>query len=117
MSRTKHLPDRTNWVVARDPETGKPATVTQKAFDGVYREKGFEIIDRDNVDDDEPRRTHGRRNNQGEGDAAGSGQQTGSAAEIADKLNLGAGSNEKQSDNQGKATESRKSTGRDRGGR
>lgn len=40
----------TDEVIAMNPATGKTSRFTRKAFDGVYKEKGFELVDRDNAD-------------------------------------------------------------------
>lgn len=115
----KLLPPRTNWVTAIDPDTGRAATMTQKAFDGVYREKGFELADRENISRAEPGGARRGRNLGEGGDAGeGSGQQTGSAADIADKLNLGDGkTNAKHANNKGAIAEGREPSGRNRTGR
>ncbi len=122
----KQTIDRSYMVLARNPDTGKAAQMTRKAFDGIYADKGFELIDRDNVDEvfpDRSDRRTGRELRDGlagdDGSGEPAGQETGTAASIANKLNLGegGGKNEKRLDTKGTVSEDRKPSGRDRGSR
>lgn len=104
----------TDEVLAIDPETGKAARMTRKAFDGVYFEKGFTLVDRDNADD-VATGTAGRKPKGTKADDAAGSEPVANkgAAAIAETIGL----NEKSTDTKNTVSEGRKSAGRDRGGR
>lgn len=110
----------TDEVIAINPETNEPARMTRKAFDGVYREKGFKLVDRDNADDataagrPQPGNFRNVKDSKKVDDAATPGVATGGAAAIAATIGLG---NEKSIDNTGEDSAGRESNKRDRGGR
>ncbi len=109
----------TDEVIAINPETGKPSRMTRKAFDFVYKEKGFELVDRDNADDATAARQPGNFRNVKQAEDrqhvdAPEGVATGGAAGIAAGIGLG---NEKSIDNSGEDSAGRESNKRDRGGR
>lgn len=131
-------------VLVVNPKNGQPLEVSEKAFNSVYRDKGFEIVDRDNADKVSAARP-GRRlsgENVGKGnrvtgretpaDNAGSGvgdASTVSAADIAKTIGLtgqegtaetttgGAKANEGKTNTNKPATAERNSAKRDRGRR
>lgn len=101
----------TDEVLAIDPETGKTARMTRKAFDSVYVEKGFTLVDRDNADDV----ANGKAGKKSKDDDDQAGTKTEvanrGAASIAENIGL----NEKSTDTKNTVSEGRKSAGRDRG--
>lgn len=100
----------TDEVLAVNPETGKTSRMTRKAFDGVYAEKGFELVTRENADDV----ADGKAGRQPKAADAGSEPVANKgAAAIAENIGL----NEKSVDSKNTVSEGRKSAGRDRGGR
>lgn len=109
----------TEFVLANNPETGQNATVTRKAFEALYKDQGFVEVDARSFDMS-PEAREGRRaernvggrsrrpgtfDNAAKGVGAGSiaaedvQPLTGSAADMASKLNL----DDKQGGNKGQA--------------
>lgn len=69
-------------VTCRNPETGQTITCGAKVFYSLYIEKGFEIVNRDNADAAAKKKPSGEKP---KGEPA---SVTGSAADIAERLNL-----------------------------
>jgi hypothetical protein len=112
-----HKISATDQVVAINPATSKPSIMTRKAYDGVYRERGFELVDRDNADEATAGRTQpGNIRNVKTNMASNvdEGVATGGAAAIAAGLSL---DNEKSVDNTSEDSDGREANKRDRGGR
>jgi hypothetical protein len=114
-----HKISATDQVVAINPATSKPSIMTRKAYDGVYRERGFELVDRDNADEatagrTQPGNIRNVKTNAVQDRNADEGVATGGAAAIAAGLSL---DNEKSVDNTSEDSDGREANKRDRGGR
>lgn len=123
MSKNGKLIDGSEMVLAIGPDGKSPSQMTAKAFGSLYQERGFEIVERGNVE----RAENGadRANGRSLRDAGRAGEktvvmETGSAASIAASIGLegegGAKKNEKHSNPDSEIKDGRKSAGRDRGG-
>jgi hypothetical protein len=71
-------------IVVKNAKTGQTMETGRKLFESIYKDKGFEIVTRDNVDAD-GRRDPAKSSNAKKGEPKSS---TGSAADVATRLGL-----------------------------
>jgi hypothetical protein len=80
------VPEHLKELNVFNPDSGQTMTCTQKQFDSLYRDKGFQIVDRDNADQaaqGQKAKTNFARPSKGAGSAAGT-----SAKDVAANIGL-----------------------------
>lgn len=75
-------------ITVINPATGQILTCTEKLFYSIYREKGFEVVDRDNADKGVAAGSGGSKRSNGERRRTEPTSEIGSAADIAAGLGL-----------------------------